>query len=218
LKISGYPLALAAISVGVLSLFLAPSVWAASTVWEGAETRAPTAGPQVGLGEMSSRFGSGGDEIGPLVGYLRANQGDAEYLVAAIRSRIASPIILNTDEPVIAFGGFQGDDAVFSDEELAGLVGAGAVRFFVIEERDIEQAEKAKIARRRLEPGEQEHLEPLPRLKARLEALADAQALVEAQQKRTVRWITDNCEQVPKASWQSTNSTVLLYDCGAGVR
>src|SRR5215207_5051280 len=37
LKVSGYPLA--AISVGILSLFLAPSIWAASTMWYGAETR-----------------------------------------------------------------------------------------------------------------------------------------------------------------------------------
>ena len=36
LKVSGYPQV--AISVGVASLFLAPSVWAASTVWYGAET------------------------------------------------------------------------------------------------------------------------------------------------------------------------------------
>jgi 4-amino-4-deoxy-L-arabinose transferase-like glycosyltransferase len=130
------PLGLGALSVGVASLLLAPAVWAASTLWYGAETRAPSAGPQAELTETSNSFGSGGEEVGPLMGYLRANQGDAEYLVAAIRSRIASPIILNTDEPVISFGGFNGRDPVFSNEELAGLVSAGAVRFFVIEERD----------------------------------------------------------------------------------
>src|SRR5215210_5088309 len=102
LRVSGYPLALAAISVGVVSLFLAPAVWAASTIWYGAETRSPTAGPQAGPSETSSRFGSDGSEVDPLVDYLHANQGDATYLVAAIDSRIASPIILNTDEPVIS--------------------------------------------------------------------------------------------------------------------
>jgi hypothetical protein len=125
--------------VGVVALFLAPSIWAASTIWYGAETRAPSTGPQAEPAETSGRFGSRGDEIGPLVGYLRANQDDAEYLVAAIRSRIASPIILNTDEPVISFGGFNGHDPVLNNEELAGLVSAGAVRFFVIEERDLEE-------------------------------------------------------------------------------
>jgi 4-amino-4-deoxy-L-arabinose transferase-like glycosyltransferase len=172
LRISGYPLL--AIGVGVGSLFLAPSIWAISTVWYGAETRSPTAGPQAKSSETSKRFGSEGSEVDPLVDYLEANQGDAEYLVAAIRSRIASPIILNTEEPVIAFGGFNGADPVFSNERFAGLVREGAVRYFVIEGRDREE--------------------------------------------KSVRWITDNCEQVRQEMGQSSDSTVLLYDCVGGVR
>jgi 4-amino-4-deoxy-L-arabinose transferase-like glycosyltransferase len=201
LKGSGYPLALAAISVGVVSLFLAPATWAASTVWYGAETRSPIAGPQADPSEMSSRFGSDGSEVDPLVDYLEANQGDAKYLVAAIDSGVASPIILNTDEPVIAFGGFEGRDPVFSIERLAGLVSEGKVRFFMIKERDIEQATM----------DEQEHLGLLSRLKAR----------EDAHKEKEMRWIMDNCEQVPRELWQSSNSksstsTVLLYDCGTG--
>jgi 4-amino-4-deoxy-L-arabinose transferase-like glycosyltransferase len=172
LKASGLPLALVAISVGVLSLLLAPATWAASTVWDGAETRSPTAGPQAKPSETSDRFGSEGSEVDPLVDYLEANQGDAKYLVAAIRSRIASPIILNTDEPVISLGGFNGADPVFSNEGLAGLVKEGAVRFFLIEGRD--------------------------------------------RKEDSVRWITDNCEQVRQQIRHSSDSTVLLYDCVSG--
>ena len=41
--------------------------------------------------------------------------------------------------------------------------------------------------------------------------------------RKEVRWITDNCEQVPQGLWQSSaskssNSTALLYDCGTGAR
>src|SRR5215212_8993929 len=61
LRVSGYLLALAAISVGVVSLLLAPSVWAASTIWYGAETRSPIAGPQTGASETSSTFPGDGD-------------------------------------------------------------------------------------------------------------------------------------------------------------
>jgi 4-amino-4-deoxy-L-arabinose transferase-like glycosyltransferase len=169
---SGLPLTLGAISVGVLSLLLAPAIWAASTVWYGAETRSPTAGPQAKPSETSSRFGSEGSKVEPLVDYLEANQGDAKYLVAAIRSRIASPIILNTDEPVISLGGFNGADPVFSNEGLASLVKEGTVRFFLIEGRD--------------------------------------------RKEDSVRWITDNCEQVRQQTGQSSDSTVLLYDCVSG--
>ena len=214
LKGSGLPLALVAIRVGVLSLLLAPSIWAASTVWYGAETRSPTAGPQAEASELSSRFGSEGGEVDPLVDYLEANQGDARYLVAAIDSGVASPIILNTDEPVIAFGGFEGRDRVFSIERFADLVRQGPVRFFMIKERDIEHAAQPDTARHHLELGGQvRSLEQLLRLEAHLKALADTH------EKKQVRWITDNCEQVPEGLWQSSTSksstsTLLLYDCG----
>jgi 4-amino-4-deoxy-L-arabinose transferase-like glycosyltransferase len=212
LNVSAYPPA--AISVGVLSLLLAPSIWAASTVWYGAETRSPTAGPQTVTSEASSRFRNDGDEVAPLVDYLEANQGGATYLVAAIRSDLASPIILNTDEPVIDFGGFEGRDPVFSIKRLAGLVKEGSVRFFVIEKRDIEREAKLDATGRVPKPAKlRVHLEQLPHLKARLKALEDTH------EEEEVRWITDNCEQVPRGSWQSSasrssNSTVLLYDCG----
>jgi len=165
LRASGYPLV--AMSVGVVSLFLAPSIWAASTIWYGAETRAPIAGPQAGPSETSSRFGSDGSQVDPLVDYLQANHGDSKYLVAAIDSGVASPIILSTDKPVIAFGGFEGRDPAFSIERLAGLVNQGSVRFFMIKERDIEHAAHLGTARRHLKLGEQvPRLEQLPHLSA----------------------------------------------------
>src|SRR5215204_4994152 len=185
LRVSGYPLG--AISVGLLSLFLAPSVWAASTMWYGAETRSPTAGPQAKPTETSSTFPGNGNKVARLVGYLQANQGDATYLVAAIRSDLASPIILNTDEPVIAFGGFEGRDPVFSIKRLGGLVNQGSVRFFVIVKRDIERAAKLDTAGRRPKLGDnQVRLEELQHLKARLKALEDFH------ENKEVRWITDN--------------------------
>jgi 4-amino-4-deoxy-L-arabinose transferase-like glycosyltransferase len=175
-KVSGYPL-VAISTVGVLSLLIAPAIWAASAVWYGAETRSPIAGPDAGHGAASGRSGS---QVDPLIDYLQANQGDAKYLVAATRALDVSPIILNTNEPVISLGGFGGRDPVFSNERLAGLVDEGAVRFFLVQQKD-------------------------------------------ERKNNSVRWIQDNCEQVPPELWQSSRSkqtgsskekAVLLYDCG----
>ena len=47
-----------------------------------------------------------------------------------------SPIILGADEPVINLGGFMGRDPVFTTEELSGLVNEGAVRFFLVQDRE----------------------------------------------------------------------------------
>jgi hypothetical protein len=52
---------------------------------------------------------------------------------------------------------------------------------------------------------------------------AHLKALADIHEKKQVRWITDNCEQVPEGLWQSSTSTsststVLLYDCGTRSR
>jgi hypothetical protein len=84
----------------------------------------------------------------------------------------------------------------------------------MIKERDIEHAAQLGTARRHLKLGEQvPRLEQLPHLKARLKALEDIH------EKKEVRWITDNCEQVPRKLWQpstskSSTSSVVLYACG----
>ncbi|HET9867148.1 MAG TPA: hypothetical protein VFQ06_07650, partial [Nitrospira sp.] len=52
--------------------------------------------------------------------------------------------ILQTNEPVIAIGGFNGNDPVLSTTRLAGLVNNGAVRFFVLEETSRESNRAAQ--------------------------------------------------------------------------
>ena len=89
LRVSGYPLV--AISVGVASLFLAPSVWAASTIWYGAETRSPTAGPQIVAGETSSRFGSDGERGCSHGGLPRGQPGRCHLLGRCYRFRCCQP-------------------------------------------------------------------------------------------------------------------------------
>jgi hypothetical protein len=88
------------------------------------------------------------------------------------------------------------------------------VRFFIIKERDIEHAAQPDTARHHLELGGQvPRLDQLLRLKTHLKSLADIH------ERKQVRWITDNCEQVPEGLWQSSTSrsstsTLLLYNCG----
>jgi hypothetical protein len=44
------------------------------------------------------------------IAYLKANQGDAKYLVAASSSQTTAAIILATGRPVVTIGGFSGND------------------------------------------------------------------------------------------------------------
>lgn len=116
-------------TIGVLTLLIAPTVWAAIPVWHGGDVRLPYAGPE--LLEGSARAGSTPD-MSKLVNYLLSNRGESPFLAATVRADTAAPIILATGEPVMALGGFSGGDQILSAEDLEEWVTTGAVRFFLL--------------------------------------------------------------------------------------
>jgi 4-amino-4-deoxy-L-arabinose transferase-like glycosyltransferase len=67
-----------------------------------------------------------------LISYLEANQGNAKYLVATPGSNTADSIILATNKPIMALGGFSGSDPILTTSQLASLVKNGTVRFFLL--------------------------------------------------------------------------------------
>jgi 4-amino-4-deoxy-L-arabinose transferase-like glycosyltransferase len=189
------------VAVGVLALLIAPTVWAAYTAWQGSG-RMAAAGPQTVQG--SSRGGPGGgprggpwggrDAADPvLMDYLQANRGDARYLVATTNAMSASPIILNTDEPapVIALGGFAGRDPVLSTDEVAGLVDEGAVRFFLVQDRERMREMMANEDDSSQQPGQQGPPQGFP---------GGGRGFP---QNEATSWVQDNCEKIPQELWQS---------------
>lgn len=84
---------------------------------------------------------------------MQANRGDAGYLVAVSSAMNASPIILYTNEPVISFGGYNGVDPVFTVDELADLVNEGAVRFFLMPDREAIEEMSAEWESNSAAPG-----------------------------------------------------------------
>jgi 4-amino-4-deoxy-L-arabinose transferase-like glycosyltransferase len=159
-RLQGTRYALAAVMAGMASLLIAPSLWAASTIWYGDETRVPTAGPRV-LGDKAAtaRFIRDAE---PLLEYLQPRQGTATYLVASADRDIARYAILHTNEPVIAFGGFSGNDPVLSTMQLAALVDDGAVRFFVLEETSRKSNKAAQWIIRNCQPLPKTAWQPRP--------------------------------------------------------
>ncbi len=67
-----------------------------------------------------------------LVSYLEVNQGSADYLVATTTSSYASLFILDSGQPAMALGGYQGWDRILTPGQLAQQVGDGVVRFFYL--------------------------------------------------------------------------------------
>ncbi len=201
------------VAVGILALLIAPIVWVTYTAWHDSGRRV-AAGPQA---VQESSWGgppggpSGRDVADPaLMNYLQTNQGDAKYLVATENAMSAAPIILSADEPdpVIDLGGFMGRDPVLSTDQLARLVDRGAVRFFLVQDR--ERMQEMMAERESDQQGGSRGGWGVP------------------PQNEATNWVQDNCQQVPSELWQSSSSSdqgegdpgmtkvQALYDCSPG--
>lgn len=122
------------VSLGVLVLLVGPTVWAGIPVIQNTVAQLPIAGPsQDGSFGGGGGFGGGNTNMNSkLISYLEANQGNATYLVATASSNSADEIILATNKPVMALGGFSGSDPILTSSQLAALVANGTVRFFLL--------------------------------------------------------------------------------------
>lgn len=124
------------VASGLLTLLIAPALWAALPLWEGTDTINPTAGPRQpinSLGLLAHAFlpevAHGQSE---LIHYLQTQQGDTRYLVATVNAPTAASFILDTGKPVIALGGYNGFDQIVTAEQVATLVQQKEVRFFLL--------------------------------------------------------------------------------------
>jgi 4-amino-4-deoxy-L-arabinose transferase-like glycosyltransferase len=124
------PLALA-VGLGVVALLVTPTVWAATPVLENVSTPLPIAGPDQTGGAGGGQFAGNGVDSA-LISYLEAHQGTAKYLVAVPSAQTADAIILATNEPVMALGGFNGGDQILTVAQLKALIANGTIHYFLV--------------------------------------------------------------------------------------
>jgi 4-amino-4-deoxy-L-arabinose transferase-like glycosyltransferase len=132
-------LLLPAVGLALIGLLLTSAIWSAVPGLENIAADLPSAGPtQSGFGGGGAPGGGGnGGGAGlntdtALIRYLEANRGNAKYLVAVASSNEADSIILTTNQPVMALGGFSGSDPILTTSQLASLVAQGTIRFFLV--------------------------------------------------------------------------------------
>ena len=109
-------------------------------------TRPQLAGGRGFGGGRGGGFGGGGGSGGAmtfagnqtpalssrLIDYLLAKQDGAKFLVATTTSSYASLFILQTNQPAMALGGYQGWDQILTPAQLAKAVADNTVRYFYI--------------------------------------------------------------------------------------
>lgn len=198
-----------ALSVGILSLLLVSAIWSATPVLRGAAPNIPSAGPS---GEGG--FGGGTSNTNAaLITYLEAHQGNATYLVATTNANTAAPIILATNKPVMAMGGFIGSDPILTTSQLSSLVANGTVRFFLLDGR----GGGFQATEQQLEQLRERFGDAFPTGGAGFGGPGGQSSLTS--------WVTQHCTAVPSSAWQSSSSTGTtgrggfgggsLYDCAS---
>ena len=84
----------------------------------------------------SNNFGPGGQGVSvnqSLITYLEQNQNGYKYLLAVSGSMQASPIIIETGQPVMSLGGFNGQaQTITTTDQLKQLIANHTVRYFML--------------------------------------------------------------------------------------
>jgi 4-amino-4-deoxy-L-arabinose transferase-like glycosyltransferase len=147
-----------------------------------------------------------------LLQYLEANQGKDRFLAATMTSSYASLFILDTNQPAMALGGYQGWDRIVTPKQLAQLVANGTVRFFYISSAGSGQS----FGGRGIGNGSSGSLSS-----AQATKLADTNNDLSA-------WVQASCSAVPTSKWQTTSTGtgfsgrgtggLQLYDCASAVK
>ena len=126
------PTAIAAMCLAVAALSLGPAAYALDTVGTAYTGGTVSAGPASdsdgsvavnGVGQPDRRLAPA------TLDYLVANRGVARWVVAVATADIAGPIELTTGLPVMAMGGFAGDDEALTLVELQGFLKRGELRY-----------------------------------------------------------------------------------------
>ena len=67
-----------------------------------------------------------------LTGYLIANREAAKFLVAVPNANVAAPLIIQTGLPVMAIGGYLGDDPILTPSDIERLASDRQLRFVML--------------------------------------------------------------------------------------
>jgi 4-amino-4-deoxy-L-arabinose transferase-like glycosyltransferase len=142
-RFAGRGLAVAA----VLALAIAPLSWSAWTTFHPPGQVLPVGGPPLAGAAAQGGFlglpgggptgapnggGTGPGSSSTLIAFVLAHQHDATFVLATASAQEAAPIIIATGLPVMALGGYGGDDQTLTVEQFQARVAAGNVRYVLV--------------------------------------------------------------------------------------
>jgi hypothetical protein len=162
----------------------------------------PAGGLPAGGGPGAPPFGFSPDAApgyqNQLVAFLDAHRNGSQFLLAVPSAMQASPIVIQTGEPVMAMGGFSGGDPILSAADVATDVARNTIRYFLLPDRG----------------------------NTRGGPLAGGPPGPFGGNSSAVQWVQANCTVVPQGDWGGSSGGAArggfggaqqLYDCGPRV-
>jgi 4-amino-4-deoxy-L-arabinose transferase-like glycosyltransferase len=192
-------------------LLFAPTAWIVLPLQFGNDTIDPVAGPPP---QSISSLALIAHEIIPesvhaqreLEDYLLANRDGARYLAATVNASTAAPFILDTAQPLIALGGYDGFDHILTVQQVASFVQQNQVRFFLLPLFTVQQVEKM------LPPGTRQDLQHLSSQQGVV-----LQPNTPILQPAITQWVIGHCRLVPRATAEpGTTGSSNTIDLGEG--
>jgi 4-amino-4-deoxy-L-arabinose transferase-like glycosyltransferase len=118
------------LSIAFVSLMIIPLTWSSVTTFNSnPDVMLPRSGPSTGQPPRPDAVTKLSPMQQAILDYLLAHATPGTYLVATPSAHEASSLILNTQRPVLTFGGFNGGDNVIDADRLAQMVESGKLRF-----------------------------------------------------------------------------------------
>jgi hypothetical protein len=136
-----------------------------------------------------------------VVRYLEEHQGNHRYLVATSASLAAAPFVLQSGKAVMPLGGFNGNDHIFTVDQLEQRIKNGDVRYFWLSPFFLSSAQIDRLA---------------PRLRTVMKETQQLQAT--NPNYLLLSWVDDHCTHVTADQWgavssNASNEEPQLYDC-----
>lgn len=195
-----------------LALLTAPTIWSLTPVINGGDTGLPFAGPELLERPPQPRS----PDVSRLVEYLLAHHGSEKYILATPNSQSAAPVILATGQPVMALGGFSGNDNILTIDQLNSLVAGGEIRYFLLSVPVQLPGPDSPPTTVPLRPGNpplaqppnrlQQGLSPAPQGAIRRPNIptgaAPSPAISQPQSAKVLEWARQNCRPVPDTAWK----------------
>ena len=136
-----------ALAVGLVGLFISPAAWSASAILYNQGGGNPYAGPLTAAASRPIRLGStvntvfsfrgesryeSAERHNQLSDFLLRNRNHAKYLMAAYNAAGTESVIIDTGKPVMAVGGFSGNDHPLTPQQFEQMVQRRQIRYFLV--------------------------------------------------------------------------------------